>query len=99
LFLELLASRRGSRLAEAIQIVVNARSSPDDRRHALGQFLLDVADEDTDLAPLQAEIWLYAIRRPELQQQLSEQFRNTSDALAHALAVRPQASTGGRANA
>jgi MftR C-terminal domain len=63
-------------------------SSLGERRRALGQLLVDVADKDVDLAPLQAEFWLYAIRRPELQNQLSDQFRDTRDALARALAER-----------
>jgi AcrR family transcriptional regulator len=89
LFLELLATRSGGRLSEAVEIVADAESSLGERRLALGHLLVDVADKDGDLAPLQAEFWLYAIRRPEIQHQLSDQFRTTRDALARALADRP----------
>ncbi|MHA6765430.1 TetR/AcrR family transcriptional regulator [Streptacidiphilus sp. PAMC 29251] len=88
LFLELLASRSGSLLAEAAGIVVEEDSTLADRRQALGQLLVTAADKDGDLAPLQAEFWLYAMRRPEVQEHLSSQFRTTRDTLTEVLATR-----------
>ena len=85
LFLELLADRSGSLLTQAAAIVGESDVTVHERRQALGRLLVDVADKQVDLAPLQAEFWLYAIRRPELQEQVSEQFRRTRDALAHVL--------------
>jgi AcrR family transcriptional regulator len=88
LFAELLASRGGDRLAEAARIVADDELSREDRREALGRLLVTVADQDADLAPLQAELWLYAIRRPELRELLASQFRATRDSLAQTLADR-----------
>jgi AcrR family transcriptional regulator len=88
LFIELLASRAGFRRIEAMTIVSNPDHSIDQARAGLDQLLIDVADEDADLAPLQAELWLYAIRRPELLEQLAAQFRANRDALTDVLAQR-----------
>lgn len=90
LFLELLSTRQDGRLAEAAQIVADEDSSLEHRRVALGQLLVSVADKDVDLAPLQAEFWLYAVRRPELLELLSTQFRATRDTLSDVLAARAQ---------
>jgi AcrR family transcriptional regulator len=92
LFAELLASRGGDRLAEAARIVADEELSREDRRGALGRLLVTVADQDADLAPLQAELWLHAIRRPELRELLASQFRATRDFLAQTLADRARSS-------
>lgn len=91
LFLELLASRTGFRQIEATTIVSNAAASVDEAQSALSRLLIDVADQDADLAPLQAELWLYAIRRPELLEQLAAQFRTNRDSLTTLLAERARA--------
>jgi AcrR family transcriptional regulator len=88
LFIELLSSRGGSRLAEAATIVSDPKDSLEGARSGLSQLLLDVADNDKDLAPLQAEFWLYAIRRPEVQEHLVAQFRSHRDTLAEVLTDR-----------
>jgi AcrR family transcriptional regulator len=88
LFVELLASRNGYRLSEAAAIVSNRVSSIDEARDTLSRFLIEVADKDIDLAALQAEFWLYAIRRPELLEHLATQFRANRDSLADVLAER-----------
>ncbi|KIF77882.1 TetR family transcriptional regulator [Streptomyces sp. 150FB] len=90
LFIELLSSRSSSRLAEAATIVSDPKGSIEDSRKGLSQLLLDVADKDRDLAPLQAEFWLYAIRRPEFQEHLVAQFRTHRDALSGVLADRAE---------
>jgi AcrR family transcriptional regulator len=90
LFLELLSTRQDGRLAEAAQIVADEDRSLEHRRQALGQLLVTVADKDVDLAPLQAEFWLYAVRRPEVLERLAAQFRATRDALSDVLAARAQ---------
>jgi AcrR family transcriptional regulator len=90
LFIELLSSRSSSRLAEAATIVSDPEDSIEDSRKGLSQLLLDVADKDKDLAPLQAEFWLYAIRRPEFQEHLVAQFRTQRDALSGVLADRAE---------
>lgn len=91
LFMELLASRTGFRQAEAATIVTNQHTSLDQIRVALNQFLIDVADKDADTALLQAELWLYAIRRPELLEHLADQFRANRDSLTTVLADRARA--------
>jgi AcrR family transcriptional regulator len=90
LFVELLASRNGYRLSEAEAIVSNRASTPEEERSTLSRFLVEVADTDVDLAALQAEFWLYAIRRPELLEHLAEQFRVNRDSLAKVLQDRAQ---------
>jgi AcrR family transcriptional regulator len=89
LFVELLRTRSGLRLSEAVAIVSEPHESVGATRSALARLLLDVADEDRDMAPLQAEFWLYAIRRPEFREPLAAQFRAHRDELAGALAGRP----------
>jgi AcrR family transcriptional regulator len=91
LFIELLAGRTGFRQAEAATIVADQDGSLDEARSALNRFLEDVSDEDADLAPLQAELWLYAIRRPELLEQFATQFRANRGSLAAVLADRARA--------
>ncbi|WP_405783179.1 TetR/AcrR family transcriptional regulator [Streptomyces sp. NBC_00859] len=88
LFVELLSSRSSSRLTEAATIVTGQGGSNEEARTALSRLVIDVADEDMDLAPLQAEFWLYAIRRPEFQERLASQFRSNRDALTGVLADR-----------
>jgi AcrR family transcriptional regulator len=88
LFVELLGSRSSYRLGEAAAIVSDTDSSLEQVWSALNGFLVDVADKDVDLAPLQAEFWLYAIRRPELLEHLAERFRTNRDSLGTVLADR-----------
>jgi AcrR family transcriptional regulator len=88
LFLELLGTRTGFRQAEAADIVSNKDTGLDQIRAALNQFLTDVADKDADIALLQAELWLYAIRRPELLERLAARFRANRDSLTALLADR-----------
>ncbi|WP_405912175.1 TetR/AcrR family transcriptional regulator [Streptomyces sp. NBC_00963] len=88
LFVELLSNRSGSRLAEAAAIVSDQSGSVEDAQALLSRLLVDVAGEDMDLAPLQAEFWLYAIRRPEFQERMASQFRANRDALTTVLADR-----------
>ena len=90
LFLELMASRGGGRLAEAVQIVGDDKRTVEQRRQALGRLLVEIADQDADSASLQAEFWLYAVRRPEFRRQVSLQFGLTRDALSEVLAKRAQ---------
>lgn len=91
LFVELLASRSSYHLDEAATIVSDQDSSLAEARSTLSEFLVDIADKDMDLAALQAEFWLYAIRRPEMLEHLSAQFRGNRDALTTVLANRAAA--------
>jgi AcrR family transcriptional regulator len=88
LFIELLSSRSTSRLSEAATLVSEQSGSIEGTRAALSRYLIEVADKDMDLAALQAEFWLYAIRRPEFRESLAEQFRSNRDGLAAVLVER-----------
>jgi AcrR family transcriptional regulator len=88
LFVELLSSRSSHRLAESAAIVGDPNSTNEEARSAVDRLLADVVDLDVDLAPLQAEFWLYAVRRPELQDHLAAQFRSNRDALSAVLVAR-----------
>lgn len=90
LFLELLASRNDVRLAEVVVVVSDQDKQVAQVRSAMSRFLVEVAEKDTELAALQAEFWLYAIRRPEFRESLAAQFRANRDGLAVALADRNQ---------
>lgn len=65
LFVELMRSRASDRISEAIQAVKDVDAGDGRRLRALGQLLVDVADKETEFAPLQAEFWLYAVRHRE----------------------------------
>lgn len=88
LFLELLAERTGFRQAEAATIVSGSDEDLEQVRAGLDKLLVDVADKDPDLALLQAELWLYAIRRPGLLERLAAQFRASRDSLSEVLSER-----------
>jgi AcrR family transcriptional regulator len=90
LFLELLAERTGFRQAEAATIISGPAEDLEQVRGGLNQLLVDVADKDADLALLQAELWLYAIRRPGLLERLAAQFRANRDSLSAVLTERAQ---------
>lgn len=69
LFVELMRSRAGDRISEAIQIM-NDDAGDGRRLRALGQLLVNIADKDLDFAPLEAEFWLYAVRHREVMKEL-----------------------------
>jgi AcrR family transcriptional regulator len=91
LFIELLSSHHGRRLIRSTALVSDHGDSAEDARAAVSRYLVDIADNDVEHAALQAEFWLYAMRRPEFQEVLSEQFRANRDSLAGALAARARA--------
>ncbi len=82
LFLELMASRSSDRMANAIAIISADDVPIEQRRSTLAEHLVDVADHDVDVAALEAEFWLFAMRRPEFQARLGEQLRGNRDALS-----------------
>lgn len=90
LFTDLLAERSNPKHVEAAAILAHPDASANDVRAALDRLLVDAADQESDLGPLQAEIWLYAIRRPELQQRLADQFRDRRESLIESMAFRTQ---------
>jgi AcrR family transcriptional regulator len=66
LFLELMSGRARDRVNDTEEVLAGEYPAADDMWTALGQQMVDVADKDMDLAPLQAEFWLYAVRHPEV---------------------------------
>ena len=79
LFVELLKERANDRVTRAAEIMADAE--PGEALHAMNQLMIDVADKDTDFAPLQAEFWLYAVRNPELMGTLAQRMREPRDLL------------------
>ncbi|WP_030908264.1 TetR/AcrR family transcriptional regulator [Streptomyces sp. NRRL F-5126] len=88
LFIELLSSRSTSRLSEAVALVSGQFDSAEGTQEAMSRYLVEVADNEMDFAALQAEFWLYAIRRPEFRESLAAQFCTYRDDLAAVLAER-----------
>jgi AcrR family transcriptional regulator len=88
LFIELLSTRNRDRFAESAAIVSDQGRSVADVRTGLDALLTEVADKDADLAPLEAEFWLYAIRRPEFREHLAKRFRGNRDSLSTVLRDR-----------
>jgi AcrR family transcriptional regulator len=69
LFLELLSARRSRGLerqvAVAAKLLEKATAGDEEPLGVLSGFFAKVAGRDTELAVLQAEFWLYAVRNPE----------------------------------
>jgi AcrR family transcriptional regulator len=68
LFLEVVAARRSRAAAERAEVVAGifAEEPPEgvDPFEGLSKLFVQVADRERELAPLQAEFWLYAVRNP-----------------------------------
>jgi AcrR family transcriptional regulator len=75
LFLALMTERAHSRVSETASVLGGDFAAEGDAWTALGQQMVDVADKDFELAPLQAEFWLYAVRHPEVMETFTEQVR------------------------
>ncbi|HXP53592.1 MAG TPA: TetR family transcriptional regulator [Streptosporangiaceae bacterium] len=86
LFIELLSARSSTRMADALAIVGDSDAPIEQRRSRLADHLVEVAAQDADLAVLEAEFWLYAMRKPDFHERLTAQFRENRDSLAALLA-------------
>ncbi len=75
LFLELMSGRARDRVSDTEEVLAGEYPTADDMWTALGQQMVDVADKDMDLAPLQAEFWLYAVRHPEVLERYAAMVR------------------------
>jgi AcrR family transcriptional regulator len=75
LFLELMSGRARDRVSDTAQVLAGEYPTDRDRWTALGQQMVDVADKDMDIAPLQAEFWLYAVRHPEVMETFAARLR------------------------
>ena len=65
LFLALMTERANSRVSDTADVLEGHLPTTREAWAALGQQMVHVADKDIELAPLQAEFWLYAVRHPE----------------------------------
>ncbi len=85
LFLELLSARRSQgitrRVTAVAEVLARERAGDEDPFEALGQLFLRVADRITELAPLQAEFWLYAVRNPDAMGIMAAKLGEQVDAL------------------
>ncbi|WP_344420648.1 TetR/AcrR family transcriptional regulator [Amycolatopsis minnesotensis] len=88
LFLELLSSRASGQVLAAAEILHDDDVTAGDPADALGRFLVDLADKDTDFSLLQAEFWLYAARNPGVRDTLAERMREPRELLARLVEER-----------
>ncbi|MFF4603232.1 TetR/AcrR family transcriptional regulator [Streptomyces sp. NPDC001339] len=79
LFLELLSDRGRDRVAQAAKALHDVGT--EEAVAELGRLLVDVADNDTDFASLQAEFWLYAVRNPHVLETVAATTREPRQAL------------------
>jgi AcrR family transcriptional regulator len=81
LFLELMVSGARARVERGREIVDAVQAGTEEPESALGRFFTEAADKDDDLPLLQAELWLYAMRNPELREPLAAAQREPQAAL------------------
>ena len=93
LFMEVVAANRSRaaarRIEQVTQILDGALASGADPFDALTGMFAQFADRDRELAPLQAEFWLYAVRNPDaktvIADSLSGQVEELEPVVARAL--------------
>lgn len=83
LFLELAAAYNADRIARAADVLA---AGGDDAVGAMGQLLIDTAERNGDVALLQAEFWLYAVRNPQVMDRLVAHLRRPRAALEDLIA-------------
>ena len=76
LFVALMTERANSRVSDTAHVLGEQFLPGNDAWTALGQQMVDVADKDMELAALQAEFWLYAVRHPEVLETFSAEARS-----------------------
>ncbi|GAA2170560.1 TetR/AcrR family transcriptional regulator [Actinomadura napierensis] len=81
LFLELVAGGARARVERGREIVEAVQAGTEEPESALGRFFMEAADKDDDLPLLQAELWLYAMRNPQLRDALAAAQREPQAAL------------------
>lgn len=84
LFLELISARRSrgaARRVTTISQILDEAAGDEDPFEALSRFFVALADRHRELAPLQAEAWLYAVRHPEAMGMLAARQAEQVDAL------------------
>jgi AcrR family transcriptional regulator len=85
LFLEVVAAHRAraaaARIGQVTQIFDEALADGSDPFDALTGMFVKAADRDRELAPLQAEFWLYAVRNPAAKQVIADSLSGQVDEL------------------
>lgn len=85
IFLELLSTRRSRAISRRVtavsKVLDDERSDGVDPYDALAHLFLKAADRDSELAPLQAEFWLYAVRNPQAMGIIASKLGEQVDAL------------------
>jgi AcrR family transcriptional regulator len=95
LFLELMSSRAHERVADTTQVLEDWHASTGQPWQALGQQMADVADKDMEIAALQAEFWLYAVRHPEVMKTFAARIRRRREPLEQLIASELERDGGG----
>ena len=85
LFMEVVAEHRSRvasrRIGQVSQIFDQALATGADPFDALTGMFVKAADRDRELAPLQAEFWLYAVRNPAARQVIADSLSDQADEL------------------
>ncbi|MBO2458812.1 TetR/AcrR family transcriptional regulator [Actinomadura violacea] len=81
LFIELMVGGAKARVERGGQVFAAVEAGTEDPVTALGRFLMETSDKDDDLALLQAELWLYAMRNPGMRDRLAAAQRESREAL------------------
>jgi AcrR family transcriptional regulator len=87
LMVELITSRASERVTEAARIVEESQERSESPLKALDRMFAEVADKDTDGPPLQGELWLYAVRNPEVMKILADKLEVPRESLARLIAA------------
>lgn len=84
LFMELVATRRArtaTRRAHMVSEIFDQEVTDADPFTALSQWFVRLADRERELAPLQAEFWLYAVRNPTAMEVIAASLSDQVEAL------------------
>ena len=87
LFLALMSERAATRISDTATTLADWHDGAGQPWRAFGQQMAEVADKDMNLAPLQAEFWLYAIRHPPVMATFAENVRHRLSDLEDVIAV------------
>jgi AcrR family transcriptional regulator len=90
LFMEVVAAHRSRaasrRIEQVSQILDDALATGADPFDALTGMFVKAADRERELAPLQAEFWLYAVRNPAARKVIADSLSDQADELEPVLA-------------
>lgn len=86
LFSELMAERAADRVETVAAALQSAREQPGSALGELGRMLIDAADKNIEVAALQTEFWLHAIRNPDTMDILATSTGGTLELLRNVVA-------------